>query len=685
MNIDQAILILNLALAICGFILIFLLLRNRRLRSLIKDLESIRSEVENESELNVRLLENNQKQRQEIEFLTQALNAMDFPCWIRDASLKIIFCNDRFAQLVDKTREIILANDAQTELFQNARELAQSVQEQHSLQRVTEHLIVDGERILYCFTELPLQEGQHTFGYAIDCSKLEEKERELENYISAQSDFLESTSSGIAIYGSDTRLRFFNQAFCHLWKLEEEWLKNNPTYGEILERLREKRRLPEQVNFREFKTNCLAMFKNLIEKQEEFYYLPDDQVLRVLVIPQNRGGLIFSYEDMTEHMKLERSYHTLISVKKSTLDNLFEGVAVFGENGKLQLSNPAYGHMWHLDLSVLSEEPHLSEILEMTKSFYEFGDNWPAFKQKILALLNRRELVKQRIERTDGSVLEWVCVPLPDGGTLMTYTDVTDSYLVEHSLRAEKEALKEADRLKTNFLSTVSYELRSPLTSIKGFSEVLLKKYFGDLNEKQAEYVRGIFESSLKLSGLIDNILEIASVDAGNIQLELKEFELYDVVSGVVSMISEAIKESNVRLLLECPQNIGKIYGDEKRIRQVISNLLDNAINFTGNSGSVRIKVFEIGEDEIAIAITDTGKGIRTEEQKDLFNRFHRSSTASGLGLGLPVAKSIVDIHGGRIELQSLPGKGTTVTCFFRRKHPKLLKQKRERDMVTIH
>ncbi|MCB2081192.1 MAG: PAS-domain containing protein [Hyphomicrobiales bacterium] len=671
---DPTILALTIALAATGLVILFLGIIVRTQRWRIHTLESIRKEVETESNVNIHLMENNHSLRIETERLLELINTLNFPVWVRDKDSHITMCNDAYRDLVmldtpDNTND---TPPAIPELGDNSGELARTATSSRVMHSFKEHLITDGARKLYTLVEIPIPDGSGTVGYAYDVSELEEKEHELEDYIVAQSSFLESTSSAIAIYGPDTRLRYFNPSFSRRWHLPESWLKERPTYGEILERLREERKLPEQVNFREFKRNCLAMFTDLLEKHEEYYYLPDNQVLRVVAIPHSRGGLTFSYEDMTEHIALERSYNTLMSVKKSTIDNLFEGVAVFEESGKLQLSNPAYGHMWNLDLADLSGRPHLSDILDKTRNLYTVDDDgWKSYRERTLALLSRRELMKRKLERSDGSVLEWVCVPLPDGATLMTYTDITDSTRVEHSLRAEREALKEADRLKTRFLSTVSYELRSPLTSIRGFSEVLLKNYFGTINEKQTEYVRGIFDSSLRLTGLIDNILEIASLDAGKIRLELKEFKLCEAAISIIKLLEEKSRERRVEVLLECNEDVGVIYGDEKRIKQVILNLLDNAIGFSPPKRRVTVSIYTDGPDDIVIAIADQAGGIHPDEQEDIFNRFHKAETTSGIGLGLPVAKSLVEIHGGHMELESVHGEGTTVTCYLKRRAPK--------------
>ncbi len=218
--------------------------------------------------------------------------------------------------------------------------------------------------------------------------------------------------------------------------------------------------------------------------------------MRLIVSPHPFGGLIFTYEDVTDRMALERSYNTLIEVQRETLDHLYEAIAVFGSDGRLKLWNPAYGEIWHLAPEDLAGEPHVSEIIEKTRGFYDDGGDWPALKRDIIARITGHGAGTTRLERQDGSVLQAVTVPLPDGNILLSDLDVTDSTRVENALRERNEALETAGRLKSEFVANVSYELRTPLNVIIGFAEILTNLYFGELNPRQLEYSRGILESS---------------------------------------------------------------------------------------------------------------------------------------------------------------------------------------------
>ena len=158
-----------------------------------------------------------------------------------------------------------------------------------------------------------------------------------------------------------------------------------------------------------------------------------------------------------------------------------------------------------------------------------FRSDWDSYKARIIAHTTERSPSFNRLDRTDDTVLEWASVPLPDGATLMTYLDVTDSNNVELALRERNEALQEADRLKSEFISNVSYELRTPLNTIIGFSELLSAGFFGSLETRQAEYVQGIFDSSQHLLQLVNDILDLATIEAGHMRLDVGSFNIDDI------------------------------------------------------------------------------------------------------------------------------------------------------------
>ena len=371
---------------------------------------------------------------------------------------------------------------------------------------------------------------------------------------------------------------------------------------------------------------------------------------------------------MTDALALERSYNTLIAVQRETLDNLYEGVAVIGANGRLQLSNPVFGRMWQLPTELLATSPHISELVEGMRALTGDGDDWQSEKENIIGRLTDREGHTGRIERADGSVLDYATVPLPDGAGLLSYIDVSDSTRVERALRESNEALEAADRLKSEFIANVSYELRSPLTTIIGFAEILKNEYFGALNERQSEYSHGILESSHRLLLLINDILDLASIEAGQMTLELEPVNVHDLLSSVLTLTRERMRKKNLLLEFDCPLDIGTIVADERRLKQALFNIMSNSVKFTPDNGAVTVTARR-DRDEVLLTFADTGIGISEQDRSRVFAKFERGSAPearrSGAGLGLPLVKSFIELHGGRVELESAPGAGTKVVCAF--------------------
>jgi len=603
--------------------------------------------------------------------LRQFLDRVPSPVWRRRASdLALIDCNRAYAEAVDATVATAVAEGRELGagvVSRGGRGLAAKAQQEGAPASGTYHIVIVGSRRLIEIHEIPSDPDGGIVGYARDLTDLETKEADLARHIAAHAEVLENIAVAIAIYAADTRLTFFNTAFARLWNLEEDWLATEPTLDEILERLRERRRLPEHADFRSFKKAQRAMFTSLLVPQEELLHLPDERTLRLVVSPHPFGGLIFAYEDVTDRLALERSYNTLIEVQRETLDNLYEAIAVFGSDGRLKLWNPAYAQMWRLEAEDLAGEPHIADVIEKTRRFYDDGRDWADHKRRIIARITAHDETSARLERRDGSILQAATVPLPDGNIFLSYLDVTDSTRVEEALRERNEALETAGRLKSEFIANVSYELRTPLNAIIGFAEILTNQYFGELNPRQLDYSRGILDSSNRLLSLINDILDLATIEAGYMQLETHEVDIHALMSSVLTFTRERARNQGLKLQFNCPPSIGVIAADERRLKQALFNLVSNALKFTPSGGTVTLAAYR-ERDRVALVVADTGVGVPREDQARIFEKFERGNPQarqSGPGLGLSLVKSFIELHGGTVELQSHPGSGTTVTCWL--------------------
>ncbi len=604
--------------------------------------------------------------------LKNLLDSLPIPVWQRAQDLSIVYCNKTYKQAVEgdptlpgmaKKYEIgagALGADGRI-LAQKALNYKRAIHEKHPV-------VLQGSRKLLEIFESPIAGADPESitglaGCALDYSTQEEIRKELERQEKAQGELLESLDSAIAIFGTDRRLRFYNTSFSELLKLEATWLNTKPDLGEVMESLRERRLLPEVADFPAFKRSWLDFFTGLLEAKDELLHLPDGRTWRMMVTPHPLGGLVFIFDDVSDRFKLEASHSMLSAVQRETIDNLYEAIAVFSENGKLSLHNPAFAEIWKLSADQLKNEPHISEVLEGTKDYFDGKSGWQEYKQKQIQILNQREEKRGRLERKDGSILDYAIVPLPDGGSLFSYVDITDRARVENALRERAEALETADQLKSEFIANVSYGLRAPLTSIIGFAEILHNNYFGKMNKKQGEYSQGILDAANRLLTLINDILDLASIEAGYMSLQYSSFSVHGMLASVMNFVRDRAASQGLQIHFDCPMEMGTIAADERRLRQVLFNLLSNAMNFTPSGGQITLKGEQKGR-EIWITVSDTGSGIPPEEQERVFEKFERgNSRKSGAGLGLSLVKSLIELHGGTVDLTSTPGKGTTVIC----------------------
>ena len=614
-------------------------------------------------------------QMAELERLRTLLSTLPLPLWRRGASLTLDWCNAAYAHLLDSTPDQVLETGRELSgggLFGSPRDLALRAREAGTAQGEERFLVVDGDRRLFQLTELPLPHGG-MIGMAVDRTSERSLKDELTRHINAHAEVLHQLGSAIAIYGPDMRIKFHNHAYARLWEMDTGWLADEPTYGEVLEDLRARRKLTEEADFPRWKKQQLGLFTSLIEPMEQLMHLPDGRTLRSLVVPHPFGGLMLVAEDVTHTLALESSYNTLMAVQQETLDNLAEGVAVFGGDGRLKLCNPAFQRVWSMEDDQVRGEPHATVLAELFRPFLDAGGDWAAERGRLVGRLLERAADAGVMRRVDGSVLRYALVPLPDGAVLFSCLDVTDSDKVETALRASNEALEAADRLKAEFIANVSYQLRTPLNAIMGFAEILHNQYFGPLNTRQQEYAKGVLEASRRLLSLVNDILDLATIEAGFMVLDYETFDIAQLLHSVAGLTRDWARKQGLDLRVDVTDQTGGMEGDEKRLKQALFNLVSNAIKFTPSGGRITLSAHRQGE-QVVLAVSDTGLGIGSNEQSRVFERFERGSASSagsaGAGLGLPLVKSFIELHGGSVEIDSDGQSGSTIRCRLPTRRP---------------
>jgi len=610
-----------------------------------------------------------ERANQELSTLRALLDAIDEPVWLRHCDGGLAWANRAYCAAVEAGSVAAAAARSLELLDRKDRDDAARQRAGGDPFRARVAAIVAGSRRVLDILEAPLPDATgpaRAGGIARDVSELETMRADLDLQSQAHVRMLDQLPTAVAMFDAAQRLVFHNSAYRQLWNLDAGFLQTRPSEGEILDRLRVSRRLPEQADFRSWKAGLLEAYRHS-EPSESWWHLPDRRSLRVVTNPQPQGGLTYLFDDVSDRMDLESRVNALIRVQGETLDTLAEGVALFGQDGRLKLFNRAFAELWRLDPDSLKPPPHIDVLVEVGRRLAPADGPWSELKAAVSGLSDRRERAETRIERVDGSVLDCAAEPLPDGGTLLTFADVTATVNVERALTERNEALELAGRLRNEFVHHVSYELRSPLTNIIGFAELLGAETVGPLNDRQREYAGHITRSSGTLLAIINDILDLASIDTETIELAREPVDILATIQAAATGIEDRLVEAQLTLAMDVPSGVGSFIGDSKRVRQILYNLLSNAAGFSSAGQTIRVAAGR-EDGEVMLSVTDQGRGIAPDMRSRVFDRFESQTAGTGhrgAGLGLSIVRSFVELHGGRVELVSERDAGTTVTCYF--------------------
>jgi signal transduction histidine kinase/DNA-binding response OmpR family regulator len=379
-----------------------------------------------------------------------------------------------------------------------------------------------------------------------------------------------------------------------------------------------------------------------------------DEVLTTIVthavqLSGTDGGSLMEYDESTGLFGVRAVYGTSPAVVAALrnaeihIDRTWVGRAARNRE-VLQIAD--------LDAEPLPLDPHL-EVLH--------GSGW-------------RSLVAIPLARPDRVVGALVVRRLSPGGFSDETCDVLAAFASQSAValinarlyqQLERQSLElaEASRHKSEFLASMSHELRTPLNAVIGFSEVLLERMFGELNERQEDYLKDIHSAGRHLLALLADILDLSKIEAGRMELDLTTFAMDDILAQALSLVRERAAMHGIRLTLVSPQGLGTVTADELRLKQVLLNLLSNAVKFTPDGGSIDVRGWRDGDD-VEVTVTDTGIGIDPADQERIFDSFQQgersASSSEGTGLGLTLSRRIIDLHGGRLWLSSSPGEGST-------------------------
>ncbi len=600
------------------------------------------------------------------EALTGLIEAAPLPMWYRGSDLKLTMVNSAYAQAVEGANaadavarglELVEATGAGGPLAgaATAREAGRPNE-----QRVP--ATISGARRMQRVIDVPLPTGG-VAGFAVDIEDAEQARAGLKRFSEAQRAMLDRLSAGVAQFAGDRALVFCNQPFRRMFAMRTEWLADRPEFDRVLERMREANRLPEVRDFPGWKAERRDWFTDTGEAIEENWLLPGGAHIRVVAQPLPDGGLLLIFEDRTEQVQLATARDTLLRVRTATFDNLFEALGVFAADGRLQLWNNRFRALWGFEEEFLSSHPRVDAVAEKVAKHLRNPERARLIADLVRSATVDRQQRGGRVAMADGRHYEFAAVPLPDGNALFTMLDISDSRRIEQALRDRTAALEEADTVKTAFVANMSYELRTPLTSISGFAEMLHGGYAGKLTKQADGYVEAILDSVERLGTLVDDVLDLTQADGS--EMERADVDLAAVARGAADAVRDEAKRRGLDFAVEIARSTGRVTGDAQRLGEAIGHLLQHAAASTQEGGRVLLHT-DGNASRARVIVSDDGAGMDAATAERAFDRFAQARITGGgeraLGLGLPLARQFVEAHGGTIALVSEPGAGTLVT-----------------------
>jgi signal transduction histidine kinase len=591
--------------------------------------------------------------------LAAFLNARGDPAWIAAADGSPVWVNAAWLQAADASSLDDAARRGAA-FDRGAEAVASEAAGLGQRRQAVRWVPVGGRRRAFLITAQPL-EGGGVGVWTEDVTEAEEMRDALKRNVEAHDETLNHIAEAVAVFSQAKRLIFHNTAFAELWGLEPAWLAEQPSHGEILDRLRQRRRLPETADYARWKAAELERYEQLAAGPDDLWSLPDGRTLKVVRQPHPMGGLLLLFSDITGELRLKAQYNALIQVQQATLDKLSDAVAVFGSDGRLRLHNEAFVRFWAIAPQQLETAGDFEGVVDLCiPKLHDMGF-WRELKARVADPdPSARAAMSGEVKTSDSRIVEYQSRPLPDGATLIAFTDVTDARKLESALAAREAALAEAERLKRDFVGNVSYELRTPLTTIIGYSE-LLERSGEDLPERMRGHAAAVKAAATQLARSIDDVLDMAQIDADEMALDVEDVRVADLLLTVASRWRPEAGAMRISLIVERPDDVGVIRADARRLSQVLDHLMENALGQTPPGGTVTLAARRaLGE--IQLQVTDTGRGIPFHVQAHIFDRFV-GRERGGPGLGLALVKALTELHGGWVALESEPGAGATFTC----------------------
>lgn len=574
--------------------------------------------------------------------IIKIIDVLPLYIWSKDKNLKITYCNKTYADAAETSAAYIIANNIR--LFPQAK-------------KTKERVVIGGVRRFFQISEIQVNDRDFQTYMAIDITNQEELQKEYDSYKKQANEILDSLPVPIAIFSKDTTFVFANSAMTNLFHLDNMEAYVTCKFRDFVNYIVDNDLIVTLPDPDTYKKKANELFATVIEPLQISVLSNSNKTMNVMISPNRDGGLIFVMEDVSERISLEREVSSISTIQLEILAHLSEGVFVFGTDNRIKMTNSPFMEIWQSEKVVIGKH-----IRDFFKNSIEDED----FASELIGLSTQRTKYSDSLVLKSGKVVQYNYIPLPEGLNLVTFLDVTGTLNLQKELDEKNAVISQIEQLKANLISSISYEFKSPLNTISEFMKILLNEYFGGLSDKQLEYCNKIGKTVVKLTDIVETILDLASIDAGQTHVRYEETNLFEFINEIITSFAEQ------RLHFDSDVENEFAYFDKRTMKRAISKLISRALEITPSECNIAVSMKIFKENFVEFIVEDAKSEIFQDEleciQKMLLSDLNIQSIDKFIDYSIAIANSVFRLHNGKIMADLNGNQGTSIHCLIPKK-----------------